>query len=82
MCCWSLKSSSNTSVGFPINPASPPASPAHATVEVEVSFPPDICLAFAAKKLYNAKRAVEYVVCRSIEAESPDQSERIPLFLK
>lgn len=32
-----------TSVGFPINPASPPATPAHMTVDVDESFAPVRC---------------------------------------
>ena len=68
-----------TSVGFPIIPASPPATPAHAIVEPVESFPPALRWKLRARISYNANLAVEYVVWRRIEAESPDHSDRIPI---
>jgi hypothetical protein len=48
-------------------------------VEVDESLPPAICFAFCASALYNPKRAVEYVVWRSIEAVRPDHKDRMPI---
>jgi hypothetical protein len=68
----------HTSVGFPIIPANPPATPAQAIVDPVESLPPFLRCKLRARRSYSAKRAVEYVVWRSIEADRPDQSDRIP----
>ena len=68
----------NTSVGFPIIPASPPAMPAQAIVDPADSFPPFLRCKLRARMSYNAKRAVEYVVWRSIDADKPDQRDFMP----
>jgi hypothetical protein len=67
-----------TSVGFPIIPASPPAIPAQAMVEPADSLPLFLRCKLRARISYNANRAVEYVVWRNIEADKPDQRDRIP----
>jgi hypothetical protein len=67
-----------TSVGFPIIPASPPAIPAHAMVDPAESFAPFRRCQLRARMSYNANRAVEYVVWRRIEADRPDQRDRMP----
>lgn len=67
-----------TSVGFPISPASPPATPAHMIVDFDESFAPVRCCILLARASYNANLAVEYVVCRSIEADSPDHNDLMP----
>lgn len=65
-------------MGFPIIPASPPATPAQATVSVPESFLPVLCCICRARISYKANLAVEYVVCRRIDAERPDQREGKP----
>jgi len=69
-----------TSVGLPTIPANPPATPAHAMVDAVESFEdPDLCCRCRERMLYSPKRAVEYVDWRRMEAERPDQRDRIPM---
>lgn len=75
----SLPCDCNTSAGFPTTPANPPATPAHATVHAIDSFSrPVHCFARSATTLYRPKRAVEYVACRSIDADRPAQRDGMP----
>lgn len=68
-----------TSAGFPIIPAMPPARPAHAMVQgIDSLSWPLHCFARSATMLYKPKRAVEYVDCLRIEAESPPHSDVTP----
>jgi hypothetical protein len=61
-------------------PAKPPATPAQATVDAAESLEvPDLCCSCCDKTLYRPKRAVEYVDCRRMEADRPDQREGIPV---
>lgn len=66
-------------MGLPIVPAKPPAAPAQNTVELVLNFClPVFCCTCLASISYSANRAVEYVVCRRTEADSPDQREVMP----
>lgn len=68
-----------TSAGLPIIPATPPAIPAQAMfVDKESFFSPLYARTLEERWLCIPNRAVEYVLCRRMEAERPVQRDGMP----